>query len=63
VVVIANADGRPGVNVDVAAGAEVPGLNWVVAALLSVGGCLLLLGALLLWAALRTPRSAGSDPS
>jgi hypothetical protein len=63
VVVIANADGRPGVNVDVAAGAEVPALNWVVAALLSVGGCLLLLGALLLWAALRTPRSAGSDPS
>lgn len=63
VVVIANADGRQGVNVDVAAGAEVPALKWVVAGLLSFGGCVLILGAVMFGAALRSSPVTRSERS
>ena len=48
-----NADGSPDVAVEVSTGAQFPAVGWVIAILLSLGGCLLLLAAALIVGALR----------
>jgi hypothetical protein len=61
-VVLMNANGAAGVSGDLAVGATVPALRWLVAILLSVGGTGLVIGALLVIAAVmrasRSPRYA-----
>jgi hypothetical protein len=47
-VVLMNADGTAGIDADVAAGAEVPALEWLVPLLLSLGGTGLVLSAVAL---------------
>ena len=47
-VVVMNADASPRVSVDAAAGAEVPGLGWVIGALLTLAGLALLAGVVLI---------------
>lgn len=53
-VVAMNADGSAAVAVDAAAGAEVPGLHWVIAALLTLAGLALLVGVVLVAVPLRS---------
>ena len=57
-IVVMNADGSADVAVDLAAGAEFPAIGTVVAVLLSLGGCLLILAAVLIIGALR---AAGTE--
>jgi len=52
-VVVMNADGQAAVSADLAVGATVPGLRWLVAILLSVAGTGLLIGVVLVVAAVR----------
>ena len=59
-IVVMNTDGSTDVEADVAAGATVPGLGWVVAGLLVAGLVGLLVGAVVLFAGLRTGAAAGS---
>lgn len=56
-IVVMNADGSRGINAEVAAGAEVPALGWLVASLLVGAGITLLLAALFITLALRTGRA------
>jgi hypothetical protein len=56
-VVVMNADGQAAVNADIAVGATVPGLRWLVAILLSVAGTGLLIGVVLVVAAVQTART------
>ena len=55
-VVVMNADGSQDVSADVAAGASVPALGWLVGTLLVLAGTGLLAGTILLVVALRQPR-------
>jgi hypothetical protein len=55
-VVVMNADGTPGVDADVRAGANVPFLNEVAWAALGTGALLLLVSVALIYAGRRTPR-------
>lgn len=54
-VVAMNADGSPGVAVDVTVGAEFPALGWAIAVMLVLGGCLLLVSSALIRGAPRVP--------
>ncbi|MDF2746280.1 MAG: hypothetical protein K0S98_564 [Propionibacteriaceae bacterium] len=56
-VVVMNADGQAAVSADLAVGATVPGLRWLVAILLSVAGTGLLIGVVLVVAAVQTART------
>jgi hypothetical protein len=55
-VVMMNADGSPGVDVQATAGAKVPSLKWVTIGVLIFGVLFTAGGALLLWAGARRPR-------
>jgi len=60
-----NADSQAAVSADLAVGATVPGLRWLVAILLSVAGTGLLIGVVLVVAAVqtaRTPRPMQGEP-
>jgi len=53
-IVVMNADGSARVAADVAIGATVPGISWLMGGLLVVGGVLMLLSLALIIGALRT---------
>jgi hypothetical protein len=55
-VVVMNADGSPGIDADVRAGANVPFLNEVAWAALGAGALLMLVSVALLYAGTRTPQ-------
>lgn len=57
--VVMNADGSAGVAVDATAGAEVPALEWVIAALLVLAGLSLLVGILLIAVPMRRAATSG----
>jgi hypothetical protein len=57
-VVVMNADGSPGVDAGVRAGANAPFLNAAAWAAIGTGGVLLLVAVALLYAGVRTPRYA-----
>jgi hypothetical protein len=66
-VVVMNADGSPGIDADVRAGANVPLLNEVAWGATGIGAILLLVSVALLYAGTRTPRgpmleTAAHDP-
>lgn len=61
-VLVMNADGSAAVAVDASVGAEFPAMGWVIAILLSLGGCLLILAAALIYGALRTGTATGPRP-
>jgi hypothetical protein len=56
-VVVMNAEGQAAVSADIAVGGTVPGLRWLVGILLSVAGTGLLIGAVLVVAAVQTART------
>jgi Domain of unknown function (DUF4389) len=56
-VVVMNAEGQAAVSADLAVGATVPGLRWLVAILLSVAGTGLLIGVVLVVASVQTART------
>ena len=60
-VVVMNADGRPGVDAGVSAGANVPFLDEIAWGAIGTGGVLLLVSAALLYAGTRTPRRPGPE--
>ena len=51
-VVLMNADATSGVQADIAAGAELPVLDWIGPVLLSIGGTMLVIGVVLVAASL-----------
>ena len=61
VVVVMNADGRPGVSVIADAGARVPDLAWIAAGLFAAGGVLLAVGVVLI--AVPVARASCPDPA
>lgn len=61
-VVVMNADGSAGIDVEASVGARVPSLLWVSIGLLVAGALVLAGGALLLWLGLRGPRGAPTGP-
>ena len=52
-----NADGSAGVSADLAAGATVPALTWIVVILLSIAGTSLIVGVALLVVGLQAART------
>jgi hypothetical protein len=62
-VVVMNADGSPGVDAGVRAGANVPFLNEVAWGAVGIGAVLLLVSAALLYAGARTPRGPRPEPA
>lgn len=58
-VVVMNADGSADIAVDVAVGAQFPAVAWVIGALLSIGGFLLIVCAVLIIGALRAGSAGG----
>ena len=58
-VVVMNADGSAGVTADLAVGATVPALDWLIPTLLITGGVGLALGIVLMVVALHGRSSAG----
>jgi hypothetical protein len=57
-IVVMNADGSTAVSADVAAGANVPAIDWIYGALFAGAAVFLLIGAVLLTATVRRTRSA-----
>jgi hypothetical protein len=58
-----NADARPGVDVEVRAGAEVPALPWIVGALLSLAGLSLVTSVVLIVVPVRSVSRRGGRPT